>query len=270
MHAKQMQALDPIPEIAGRVRGDVRARVGRPLSGYRTEDAETVVLALGSVLGTIQDVVDELRDDGVSIGALGMKTFRPYPLEEVRDGARRRQAGRGAREGLRHRRRRDRRPERAARPLGHADHRVRRGGRSRRAADHQAVAARAVRRRGGGPARAPDVPRHGLGPREARAGTHAARAPHRAHTPRASCATWGPSPHGRTEETPCPTSRSSSTKQAASWPAIACCRPRSARCRRARSARTRSPRATGPARDAARRWAPATPSTPRCAPRTGS
>ena len=36
--------------------------------------------------------MDELRDEGVSIGALGVKTFRPYPLEEVRNalaGARR-------------------------------------------------------------------------------------------------------------------------------------------------------------------------------------
>jgi pyruvate ferredoxin oxidoreductase alpha subunit len=48
------------------------------------EDAETVVVALGSVLGTIDDVIDELRDEGVSIGALGIKCFRPWPSDEVR------------------------------------------------------------------------------------------------------------------------------------------------------------------------------------------
>ncbi len=84
MHAKQMQALDLIPEIAAEFKQTFGREAGGLISGYRTEDAETVVLALGSVLGTIQDVVDELRDDGVSIGALGVKTFRPYPLEEVR------------------------------------------------------------------------------------------------------------------------------------------------------------------------------------------
>jgi pyruvate ferredoxin oxidoreductase alpha subunit len=42
------------------------------------------VVALGSVLGTIEDVVDELRDEGVKIGALGIKCFRPWPLDEVR------------------------------------------------------------------------------------------------------------------------------------------------------------------------------------------
>jgi len=42
------------------------------------------VVALGSVLGTIEDVVDELRDEGVKIGVVGIKSFRPFPLDEVR------------------------------------------------------------------------------------------------------------------------------------------------------------------------------------------
>jgi pyruvate ferredoxin oxidoreductase alpha subunit len=92
MHAKQMQALDVLPEVAGAF----AQAFGRSASGlvrsYRSADAETVVLALGSVLGTIEEVVDELRDEGVKIGALGLKCFRPYPLEEIRQalsGARR-------------------------------------------------------------------------------------------------------------------------------------------------------------------------------------
>jgi pyruvate ferredoxin oxidoreductase alpha subunit len=36
------------------------------------------------VLGTIQEVVDELRAQGVRIGAIGVTCFRPYPLEEIR------------------------------------------------------------------------------------------------------------------------------------------------------------------------------------------
>ena len=83
-HAKQMQALDLIPEVAG----EFAAAFGRPSGGlvraYRAEDAETIVVALGSVLGTIEDTIDELREEGVSIGALAIKSFRPFPLEEVR------------------------------------------------------------------------------------------------------------------------------------------------------------------------------------------
>ena len=84
-HYKQMQALDLIPEVAAAF----EQRFGRPSGGllhrYRTHDAETIVVALGSVLGTIEDVVDELRAQGVRIGCVGIKTFRPWPAREVRD-----------------------------------------------------------------------------------------------------------------------------------------------------------------------------------------
>jgi pyruvate ferredoxin oxidoreductase alpha subunit len=85
MHAKQMQALDAIPRIAADFAGAFERDSGGLLRTYRTEDAETVILALGSVIGTIADVVDELRDQGVSIGVVGLKCFRPYPLDEVRE-----------------------------------------------------------------------------------------------------------------------------------------------------------------------------------------
>jgi pyruvate ferredoxin oxidoreductase alpha subunit len=84
-HAKQMEALDLIPEVAD----DFERAFGRPAGGlvrsYRADDAETVVVALGSVLGTIEDVIDEMRDEGVSIGAVAIKSFRPWPMEEVRE-----------------------------------------------------------------------------------------------------------------------------------------------------------------------------------------
>jgi pyruvate ferredoxin oxidoreductase alpha subunit len=85
MHAKQMEALDEIPVIAD----DFRQAFGRSSGGlvqsYRLEDAETVVVALGSVLGTVDEVVDGLRDEGVPVGALGIKCFRPWPIAEVRE-----------------------------------------------------------------------------------------------------------------------------------------------------------------------------------------
>jgi pyruvate ferredoxin oxidoreductase alpha subunit len=84
MHAKQMQALDAIPRIAADFAGAFGRDSGGLLRTYRTEDAETVILALGSVTGTIEDVVDELRDQGVRIGVVALKCFRPYPLDEVR------------------------------------------------------------------------------------------------------------------------------------------------------------------------------------------
>lgn len=84
MHVKQMQALDLIPQIAGEFSQSFGRSSGGLIRPYRSADAETVVVALGSVLGTIEDVVDELRDEGISIGALGITCFRPYPLDEIR------------------------------------------------------------------------------------------------------------------------------------------------------------------------------------------
>ena len=83
-HYKQMQALDVIPEISAAF----EQRFGRPSGGlvrsYRTSDAELIIVALGSVVGTIEDVVDEFREQGVRIGVLAIRTFRPWPADEVR------------------------------------------------------------------------------------------------------------------------------------------------------------------------------------------
>jgi pyruvate ferredoxin oxidoreductase alpha subunit len=84
MHAKQMQALDVLPEIASAFSQAFGRTSGGLVHPYRSADADTVVVALGSVLGTIEEVVDELREQGVRIGALGISCFRPYPAEEVR------------------------------------------------------------------------------------------------------------------------------------------------------------------------------------------
>jgi pyruvate ferredoxin oxidoreductase alpha subunit len=82
-HAKQMRALELIPGWAD----EFRLAFGRDLGGlmhtYRTADADTVVVALGSVLGTIKDTVDEMRDGGARIGVLGITCFRPWPLAAV-------------------------------------------------------------------------------------------------------------------------------------------------------------------------------------------
>src|SRR6188508_463269 len=62
MHAKQMQALDLLPEISGAFSQEFGRTSGGLVRQYRSADAETIVVALGSVLGTIEEVVDELRE----------------------------------------------------------------------------------------------------------------------------------------------------------------------------------------------------------------
>jgi pyruvate ferredoxin oxidoreductase alpha subunit len=84
-HAKQLTALEVIPRISE----EFAARFGRAsgglVRGYKTEDAQTIVVALGSVIGTLKDTIDEMRADGIRIGVLGIQSFRPFPLSAVRE-----------------------------------------------------------------------------------------------------------------------------------------------------------------------------------------
>jgi pyruvate ferredoxin oxidoreductase alpha subunit len=82
-HAKQMQALELIPQLATEFEKVFGRDSGGLIHTYRAEDAETMVIAMGSVLGTIKDTVDEMRDAGHKIGVLGITTFRPFPLHAV-------------------------------------------------------------------------------------------------------------------------------------------------------------------------------------------
>jgi pyruvate ferredoxin oxidoreductase alpha subunit len=82
-HAKQMQALELIPAYAEEFRRVFGRDTGGLMHTYRTEDADTVVVALGSVLGTVKDTIDGMRDAGAKIGVLGITCFRPWPLAAV-------------------------------------------------------------------------------------------------------------------------------------------------------------------------------------------
>jgi pyruvate ferredoxin oxidoreductase alpha subunit len=84
-HAKQRQALELIPAWASEFKRIFARASGGLTHGYRLDDAETVVVALGSVLGTIKDTVDEMRERGVKIGVLGITCFRPWPTAAVRE-----------------------------------------------------------------------------------------------------------------------------------------------------------------------------------------
>ena len=55
------------------------------MRSYHCDDAETIVVALGSVIGTLRETVEELRRDGMKIGVLGLSSFRPFPLAAVRE-----------------------------------------------------------------------------------------------------------------------------------------------------------------------------------------
>lgn len=91
-HYKQLQALSLIPQLAREFELKFGRSSGGLLHTYRVDGAETLIVAMGSVNGTIKDVIDEMRDDGHAVGAVVITSFRPFPLAEVRSalaGARR-------------------------------------------------------------------------------------------------------------------------------------------------------------------------------------
>lgn len=87
-HAKQMEALKLIPEYAAEFRSVFGRDSGGLVHTYQAEGADTMIVAMGSVLGTIKDTVDEMRAAGHKIGVLGITLFRPFPIVQVREALR--------------------------------------------------------------------------------------------------------------------------------------------------------------------------------------
>jgi pyruvate ferredoxin oxidoreductase alpha subunit len=83
-HHNQLRALELIPRLAVEFKNEFGRESGGLLRTYRTDDAETIVVALGSVNGTVQEAVDAMREQGVKVGSVSLCSFRPFPLAAVR------------------------------------------------------------------------------------------------------------------------------------------------------------------------------------------
>ena len=83
-HRKMCEAVGTVERVAEEFRERFGRESGGLVSCYRMEDAEVAVFAMGSLLGTIKDTVDVMREKGVKIGVVGLKCYRPFPFEAVR------------------------------------------------------------------------------------------------------------------------------------------------------------------------------------------
>ena len=86
-HKKQQaeamkQAKRVILEV-GEEYGKLSGRSYGLFDEYFTEDADYIVLALGSTAGTAKAAVDEMRSRGEKVGALKLRVFRPFPAPEL-------------------------------------------------------------------------------------------------------------------------------------------------------------------------------------------
>lgn len=83
-HHKHLRALEAIPKLSQGFQDIFQRQSGGLLNTYHTDRADTIVLALGSVNGTIKDAVDDLRNEGWPVGSIALRTFRPFPSHALR------------------------------------------------------------------------------------------------------------------------------------------------------------------------------------------
>jgi len=72
-----MQVHEECGKLTGRYYGNGL------IEKYELDDAEIAIVCLGSTAGTVKTVVDKLRTEGVKAGLLRIRSFRPFPAEEL-------------------------------------------------------------------------------------------------------------------------------------------------------------------------------------------
>ena len=88
MEAKKNQELalenskEVILEVAERF-AKISGRKYGLFEEYRTEDADYIMLIMGSAAGTAKQAVDDLREKGVKAGVIKLRVFRPFPAKEL-------------------------------------------------------------------------------------------------------------------------------------------------------------------------------------------
>ena len=85
---QQADAMEKVPAVieeVGREYGELTGRSYGLLDPYRCEDADVILMGLGSTTGTAKQAVDDLREqEGLKVGMLKIRTFRPFPGEAIR------------------------------------------------------------------------------------------------------------------------------------------------------------------------------------------
>jgi len=79
-------AMEGAKDIIRRVNKEFEEVFGRKynlVEKYKTEDAEIILIAMGSICGTIKTVIDRLREKGEKVGLLKVISYRPFPQEDI-------------------------------------------------------------------------------------------------------------------------------------------------------------------------------------------
>ena len=84
---KVWEAMENAREVIKEAFEEFERKFGRKyqmVEEYRTDDAEIIMITMGSLAGTLKDFVDRKREEGVKVGAAKITVYRPFPIEEIR------------------------------------------------------------------------------------------------------------------------------------------------------------------------------------------
>ncbi|HPJ29842.1 MAG TPA: pyruvate synthase subunit PorA [Methanothrix sp.] len=84
----QYQAMERARKKITEVSREFEEIFGRGYGGlidtYAMDDAEIALVTMGSIVGTIKEAIDELRSEGVKVGLVKIRSYRPFPEEELK------------------------------------------------------------------------------------------------------------------------------------------------------------------------------------------
>jgi pyruvate ferredoxin oxidoreductase alpha subunit len=81
----QQKALGKIEKVAREFEKTFGRYYGGLLDSYHAEDAEVVIVTMGSVIGTIKDAIDAMRMEGKKVGLVKVRSYRPFPVLALRN-----------------------------------------------------------------------------------------------------------------------------------------------------------------------------------------
>ncbi len=79
-------AMEGAKDVIRKINQEFKDIFGRKydlIENYKCEDAEIILVAMGSICGTIKAVIDDLREKGEKIGLLKVISYRPFPQEDI-------------------------------------------------------------------------------------------------------------------------------------------------------------------------------------------
>ena len=84
-HGALLEALETVPAVDAEWASATGRSWGGLLSEYLLDDAEVVLVAAGSLVTQLTLVAESLRAEGVRAGVLGIRCYRPFPAEALRE-----------------------------------------------------------------------------------------------------------------------------------------------------------------------------------------